>query len=213
MVSLPVSLINPSTLVRETLIDLNSVRIKSIYNGQQIDVKWSQNNSAIDLHSGDSLQSSQNDSKYLPTTLSSNEENPVNGLLGDRNRRSIEYMQKAYFNPYLQKVIATNQSDITSLPYTMNNFPFERESFSVNDRILSYLPSNRTIHLNCTNSNEYCLVGRFRVSNFKASNSPVLITLNFTIDMTKIGRIMSGKKDILVIRTTADLEETFHSDS
>lgn len=198
LVSLPISLINPLTLEREKLIDTSSVSIKSIYNGQQFDVEWSQNKTILELHAGDSLQTIQTDLKYPEGTLSINEESS----LELRNRRSLENTQNSYFNPYLQKVIETNQSGSFD---ALTSDRFEEDSFSVNDRILSYLPPNRTIHFNCEGFKKHCLMGKIRVSNFKASNSPILITLNFTIDMTKMGIIMAGKRDILVIRTSVEL--------
>lgn len=202
LVSLPISLINPWTLERENVIDTNSVVIKNIYNGQQFDVEWFQNQTALDLHTDVSLQSAQSDLREAQLI---NEESGIKSLIGGRNRRSVE---NSYFNPYLQKVVETNQSSISNDATPMND-RLQLDSFSVNDRILSNLPSNRTIHFNCNNSNQdFCLVGRFRVSNFKASNSPILITLNFTIDMAKMGDIMYGKRDILVIRTEIDLMET-----
>lgn len=206
MVSLPISLINPLTLEREKLIDTSSVSIKSVYNGQQFDVEWSQNNTILDLHADDSLQSTQTDLKYIEGTLSINEENSMES----RNRRSLENEQNSYFNPYLQKVIETNQSGSFD---ALKSERFEGDSFSVNDRILSYLPPNRTIHFNCEGFNQKrCLMGKIRVSNFKASDSPILITLNFTIDMTKMSIIMSGKRDILVIRTSVELAKTTDDD-
>lgn len=204
---MPISLINPWTLEREKLIDTSSVSIKNIYNGQQFDVEWSQNNTILDLNADDSLQSAQTDLKYIGGTSSINEESSMES----RNRRSLENTQNSYFNPYLQKVIETNQSGSYD---ALTSDRFDGDSFSVNDRILSYLPANRTIHFNCRDFNqEYCLMGKIGLSNFKASNSPVFVTLNFTIDMTKMNIIMSGKKDILVIRTSVRLEKTSEDDA
>ncbi|XP_055309563.1 integrin alpha-PS3-like [Sitodiplosis mosellana] len=206
LVSLPISLLNPWTLERENLIDTSSLTIKSIYNGQYFDVEWMQNNTILDLHAED---------PFLPvqTLSTTNEINFPKALIGGRSRRSLENIQDSHFNPYSQKVVETRQSR-SSIATDLIDKSFDPDLFSVNDRILSNLPSNRTIHFDCKDSNqEYCLVGRFRVSNFKASNSPVLITLNFAIDMAKMARIMSGKRDILVIRTSVELGEIFDDDT
>ncbi|XP_055326062.1 integrin alpha-PS3-like, partial [Sitodiplosis mosellana] len=214
LVSLPISLLNPWTLERENLIDTSSLTIRSIYDGQYFDVEWMQNNTVLNLHAGDPLQPVQTDPKYTEGALSTtNEVNLPKALIGGRSRRSLENIQDSHFNPYSQKVIETRQSR-SSIATDLFDKSFDPDLFSVNDRILSNLPSNRTIHFDCKDSNqEYCLVGSFRVSNFKASNSPVLITLNFAIDMAKMARIMSGKRDILVIRTSVEFGEIFDDDT
>lgn len=50
------------------------------------------------------------------------------------------------------------------------------------------LPSSRTIYFDCQKSEqEQCLLAKLTVLNFKSGNLPILVSLNFTIDLRKIG--------------------------
>lgn len=184
LVLLPVSHINQWTLERENVIDISSISFKSIYDEHQIDVEWSQNNTILNLHTESS-------------NVVFNREVSVNDLMDNQIHRSFE---GSYFNPYLQRIIEqTKQSTLNHTHITDLN---KEDTLSKNDRILANLPSNRTIYFNCKGSRrQYCIMGKFTVSNLKASNLPVLIRLNFSIDMTKIAKFMSGKMDIFVIQT------------
>ncbi|XP_031627778.1 integrin alpha-PS3-like [Contarinia nasturtii] len=229
LVSLPVSHINPWTLERERLIDLSSVSIKSMYNGKQFNVEWTQNNTILILDATESSTSSSSSntpvednngmqfdaSKYgqeydLSGGQSGNSQ--IDDFIGDRKRRSTENVHSAYFNPYLQRIIETDAASSNIMAWDDTNFienRHKRDIFSTNDRILSNLPSNRTIYFDCKNAEqELCLQGKFTVNNIKADDQPILITLNFTIDLTKVANIMTEKRDVFVIRTSVDLMKT-----
>ena len=90
----------------------------------------------------------------------------------------------------------------------------KRDIFSTNDRILANLPQNRTIYFDCKDAEqELCLQGKFTVPNVKAGDLPVLITLNFTIDLKKVAKVMTEKRDVLVVRTSVDLMKTSDEDT
>lgn len=206
------SLINPWTLEKENLIDTDSLTVESIYDGQHFDIEWLKKKAISDFSPEEREPPKPAQSDLTDETPSTtNEMNLAKNLIGIRSRRSLENFQNSYFNAYLQRVIERNPRDSSA---STDQIDDSLDPFSVNDRILSNLPSNRTIYFDCKESNqEHCLVGRFRVFNFKASNAPLLLTLNFTIDMTKMAKIMSGKRDILVIRTSVELGDIFDDDT
>lgn len=231
--SLPVSYINPWALEREGLIDVNSVSIKSMYNGRKFDVEWTQNNTILILDAIASTTSTSSSnipvedyngmqfdaSKFgqesfndLSGGQSSNGDGQIGDFIGDRKRRSLENEPSAYFNPYLQRVIATDAASPSSLHWDDRDLignRHKRDIFSTNDRILANLPPNRTIYFDCKNAEqELCLQGKFTVTNVKANDLPILITLNFMINLKKVAKIMTEKRDVFVIRTSVDLMET-----
>lgn len=225
--------INPWTLEREKLIDISSVSIKSMYSAKTFDVEWTQNNTIIIM---DAIESSSTSTSNAPVEYfngmhfdaskigleydlsggqSTNGEIPIGDSLGDRKRRSLENSQNAYFNPYLQKVIDNDEmgSSIAWNDVDPMSYRHRRDLFSSNDHILVNLPVNRTIYFDCKNTEEeLCLQGKFTVTNFKAEDLPVMITLNFTIDLTKVAKVMTEKRDVFVIQTSVDLMKTGDDD-
>lgn len=228
---MPVSYLNPWTLEREKLVDISSVSIRSMFNGQNFDVEWTQNNTILIL---DAVESStltlnapiedyngmQFDSSKLGMEYDlsggQNGENLNGDFIGDRKRRSAEPSQNAYFNPYLQRVIETDQmknmlawNEIE--PIKRRN---KRSIFSTNDHLLANLPVNRTVYFDCQNAeHELCLQGKFTVTNLQANNLPVLITLNFTIDLKNVVKVLTEMKDVFVMRTSVNLMKTGDEDT
>lgn len=213
MVSLPISHINPLTLNRETLVDVDSVSIKSAHNGLSYAVEWTYNGTILILDAVELPTSKLNAPAELNSDLEIDVPEPEFTM--QRKRRFIEKVTKNHYNQYLQKVIrvdefssknaiATNWDDMSSMAKD------DEDSWDVNDETLADLPANRTIHFNCSgNEQEYCLQGRFSTANFNAHDSPILITLNFTIDLKNVAKIMTDKKDFLVIRTSVDVTRAF----
>lgn len=204
-----------------------------MHNGKVYNVEWTQNNTILIL---DAVESStyvstsntpvvdyngmQYDSSKLGLEYdlnggqASTDEMPSN--LFARRRRALEYESNSYFNPYLQRVIANDEMGST---FAWNDIDStasrrKRDTLNSNDHILANLPANRTIFSDCQNSEqELCLQGKFTVTNFKANDFPVLITLNFTINLKKIEKVMTEKRDVFVIRTLVDVIKTADEDT
>lgn len=224
---------NPWTLNGERTIDISSVSMKSMYNGKVYDVEWTQNNTILILDAVESTTSvsssnapvvDYNGMQFDPSKLGL--EYDLNGgqvstddsttFLMGRKRRAVEYESNNYFNPYSQRIVENEEmgstfiwNDIDSM--TSRN---KRDTLNSNDHILANLPANRTIFSDCRNSEEeHCLQGKFTVTNFKANDFPILITLNFTIDLKKIEKVMTERKDVFVIRTLVDVIKTADEDT
>lgn len=217
--SLPVSQINPVTLEREILLDISSVSIKSIYNEHELNVEWTFNDTILILDAMESIAIPFNNAAQINHQFGFEDEKftvehtSITNSDVNRIQRSFVNKQNTHFNPYLQKVIKSENMERSLLSNGKNSR--DRRSTvdvsSVNDRILANLPSNRTIYFDCKDA-DTCLEAKFRVSNIKPNNFPILITLNFTIDMTKVARIMTEQKDILVVQTSTDLIKTSDED-
>lgn len=202
--------------------------MKSMHNGKVYDVEWTQNNTILILDAVESTTSvstssspvvDYNGMQFDPSKLGL--EYDFNGGRAPtddtrRRRRSVEYESNDYFNPYSQRIVRNDDMGSTFIwdnadSLTSRN---KRDTLNSNDHILSNLPANRTIFSDCQNSEqELCLQGKFTVTNFKANDFPILITLNFTIDLKKIEKVMTEKKDVFVIRTSVDVMRTADEDT
>lgn len=98
--------------------------------------------------------------------------------MGRRKRRSVDEVSHRNYNRYTQR-ITENVHQIS-----------RRSAFSVNDVILANLPVNRTIMFDCNMAEEgQCVEARFSVHNFRAGNVPIIVALNFSVDLTKVGKL------------------------
>lgn len=172
-----------------------------MYNNQKLNVEWTQNNTIMIL---DAMESStmlpnlpaenyngmQFDTSRIGLEYDLGGGNPNEGNVGDRKRRSAEFsnVRNTHFNPYLMKVVEANQMDDEMLWNSISPYRSKRDIVNANDPLLANLPFNRTIYFDCQNAEqEQCLQAKFTVLNFRTGNLPILISLNFTIDLAKIG--------------------------
>lgn len=203
-----------------------------MHNGKIYDVEWTQNNTILIL---DAIESSttlstsntpvidyngmQFDSSQFGLEYDFGAQTPPDEMqenLAGRRRRSVEYETNSYFNPYLQKVIENNQMGSTFVWNDIDSMAGrrKRDTLNSNDHILANLPANRTIFSDCQNTElELCLQGKFTVTNFKANDFPILMTLNFTIDLKRIEKVMTEKRDVFVIRTAVEVLKTGDEDT
>lgn len=110
----------------------------------------------------------------------SNSENHI----GRRRRRELEAavaqssVNYRNYNKYTQSVL---EYQATSL---------RRIDLFKDDLILSNLPVNRTILFDCYDAEAgLCIKARFSVNNFRTGNTPIYITLNFTVDLSRVGEL------------------------
>lgn len=81
----------------------------------------------------------------------------------------------SYFNKYTQRIV--EEHHVT-----------RRSIVNHNNDILNNLPANRLNIFECAEAEiEYCLRARFSVFNFEAGDTAILISLNFTIDLSRLG--------------------------
>lgn len=197
-------------LESEKFIDISSVTVTSMYNHKNYEVEWRQNGTILVLGA---VELSPNKPVHNP--IENNKENPsILNLVRNRKRKSIDSILKPYYNPLLQKIVEKNEetSESWSDMGLMNN-QFEEDMFAFDNHVLDNLPSNRTIRFNCADDPTFCLQGKFMVQNFRANDSPLVITLNFTVDIKKMANKMDEKKDIFVIHTSIEVIKSSDEDT
>lgn len=200
IISLPISFLNPWTLERENLIDFGNVSINGMFDNQPLAVEWTKNN--IILIPG-AIESS-----TAPSSAVTKQEN-FNGMGFDASKIGLEYdlnagnpsgdstssngdstrrkrsMENVHFNRYSRRVVRSLVTDID--PFT-TGLRMKRDLTNIEDSTLKNLPTNRTIFFDCESLDEqHCVQAKFTVHNFKRGDQPILISLNFSIDLNRIG--------------------------
>lgn len=176
-----------------------------MHKNQQFNVEWTQNNTILIL-----------DAVVVPTPLLNVPVTDYNGMQFDTSRIGLDYnlngdeteatatdgqrrrrrrafdtdANDAYYNLYTQSVIQPNQMDRFSMSeMATTSSRQKRDIFNTDDKVLANLPANRTIYFDCQNEErEMCLVGKFTVPEFGTDNSPIMVTLNFTINLDRLGK-------------------------
>lgn len=185
----------PSPNYHINIVDFNEIGIRGFYTNRALDVTWSRDNKII-MQSMEATTQSSNvvvdnmnshnfDSSKLGFDYDFNSEKNVEHNLHDlnnhRRRRSVWQESRddetvfRVFNQY------THSIDEYQASY--------RISSDQEDQTIKNLPKNRTIYFDCTSpeGNGECIEALFTVYNFKPGSDPIVINMNFTIDLNKIG--------------------------
>lgn len=110
-----------------------------------------------------------------------------------RRRNADKYVTNRLYNRFSRSIL--------------DGHDINRRSVSNHDDIiLTSLPPNRTIIFDCYDSEaSLCIQAKFAVNNFQVGNTPIIIQLNFSIDLHKIDKIVTDNRDIFVIRPSIAL--------
>lgn len=154
-----------------------------------VETTTSSSNIAIDNYNGMQFDTSRIGLEY-DLNGGNDAANTIDSIVGNRRKRSLEANGRYRYNQYLNKVVEYNEFDnFGSLALnSIDHNRYRRNILTPNDGLLNNLPVNRTIYFDCQNTEqELCLQAKFTVFNFKADNSAISISLNFSIDLNKIG--------------------------
>ena len=177
------------------IVDFNEIEIRGFYTNRALDVTWSQDNKII-MQSVEATTASSNvivdnmnshkfDSSKLGFDYDFNSEKNVENVLYDLNhhRRRRSAWQESRDDETIFRVFNqyTNSIDEYQASY--------RISSNQEDQTIKNLPKNRTIFFDCSSpeGNGECIEALFTVYNFKPGSEPIVINMNFTIDLHKIG--------------------------
>lgn len=205
MISFPISFLNPLTLERQNIIDFSNVSIKGMYDNQPISIEWTQNNVILIANpiettttvAPNTVQNNYNgmdfDASRIGLEYDLNNDVPGSDSInsnGDSSRRRRRHLiddnNNIYYNRYSQRIVRSLETNID--PFTLG-VRMKRDLTNIDDNTLKNLPINRTIFFDCNSMDEqqHCIQAKFTVHNFKHGNQPILISLNFSIDLNRIG--------------------------
>lgn len=176
IVSIPVALRDPWTLQRLDVVDVQTISARCVYENVHYDPEWTANGTVI-IRNAIEISSMpiplSDDLMLAVPILPPDDEGEIQQ---ERRRRDISFQT---YNQYTERL--TEFEGVSPLRNT------DRVDVILND-----LPVKRTQILECTdeNSGEFCIQGRFSVHNFQMGNTPIVISLNLTIDLAKLGRYL-----------------------
>lgn len=187
-----------SPLKIEKLIDNKSISVACVYNDQNFNFEWAQDKTPVLLDTQEASNTKNNgrvlydESQIFQDNLFSIGENG-NGenAMSERKRRSIELNGKLaniHFDQHLMSGSKKNLASYKNLWKSTTSYRNKRDIVNVSS-FLPNLPLNRTIYFNCQNAEPgHCLQAKATLHNIKAKSSPITISLNFTIDLRKVGK-------------------------
>lgn len=185
------------------LIDkFEDLTIKARYNNRELEVSLTQNNNIliqsvqttpsegsliVDNMLGMGFDSSKSGLDHEFNNGGSpdiNEEDLYNNQQFRRRRRHVaENQNYRKYNYYTQKVQEHRIS----------------KRSTVTDPILSNLPINRTILINCRDDeNGLCVKATMQIQDFKAGSEPIKVKIDMKVDFKKIDTIYTEERDIFV---------------
>lgn len=196
--------LDPRTLRRVKLIDIDNDAIKIYYDGHHSSVHWTQNPvknwpSHGSITPVEDINGMQYDNSNFGLDLDLSGGQSLNGEISDND---------IYASRKRRSIVSPLKRNRTRL--TKNRA--KRNVISTNDHLLANLPVNRTINFDCLYfKQENCAQGKFKVTNLK-KNSLVSITLDFAIDLKKVTEIMAQKRDIVVVRSSVNVMKSSDKD-
>lgn len=163
---------------------------QAAYENRFYQVEWKVNDTTISTH--DLLLAGPDHSLFQPLALDQTSalDEAVQPMLdqpSSRRRRAAQAVQQAVrsrrnYNRYTRSVQEFQQSALV----TGDDPEEELDSF------ITSLPINRTVFFECSTPDVGCIKARFTVANFKVlRNSPIMVSVNFTIDLGQLGKFHS----------------------
>lgn len=173
------------------IVNFESISVKGTYTNKALDVTWTRDNKILvqDTYETSSIRVVENMNGFhfdssktgfdYEFNVGSNS-NPQQAVMNHRKRRSafeddFEDMPYRHFNAYTNS-IEEYEASVRLLP-------------NEDDQILKNLPKNRTVYLNCLDPSENeCVEAQFTIHNFKSGNTPVEISISFSMDLDRVGK-------------------------
>lgn len=185
----------PKPNYRVPLIDFNELNIRGFYVNKVYDVTWMQDNKVI-LPSLESTTNVIVDLNNLPSHnfgydygFENKQDEMPNEMIVDTNqqhrrRRSPKMQEVAEDDDRIFRVYNVYTGSIDEYH---SSYRIETDKL---DETLKNLPKNRTIFFDCSDEEEHeCWEARFTIHNVRPGNEPISITMNFTLDLSLIGKL------------------------
>ncbi|XP_065084513.1 integrin alpha-PS3 [Ochlerotatus camptorhynchus] len=194
----PLVYYKPSSADVLNIINFNDIQISGYYNYKHLDFTWTKDNVILIPNVKEySTQPPEVDNFYKQSMdfdmLSAGpHSNPISDDSGfsSRRRRSVP----AQFNRY------TNQ---------LSQHSRVRRSLStVNPAILTGLPENRTLFFHCSQEVQIdCADVSVQISNFKPGNIPIVINMQFELNLDLVAESFLEREDIFALQILSELQK------
>lgn len=176
------------------IVDFNQIGIKGFYVNKLYEVTWSRDNKVV-LQSIDG--STENMIAVDNMNMHSDFDTSKLGYDYEFNSGRQEDPQLGHSNHRRRRSLRDNDED-ENIFRVYNQFTGSideyHSSYSIatdkEDQTLKNLPRNRTIYFDCSTSEltDECIEAQFTIHNFRPGSEPISINLNFSIDLSRVGK-------------------------
>lgn len=175
------------------IVDFNQIGISGFYINKIYEVTWSKDNKVL-------VQALEESPHEMPTAVDNMNTNFDSSKLGydyDFNSGPQQDPQFGHSNNRRRRSIWQDEDRDDNIFRVYNQYTGSideyhssyRVTVDKEDQTLKNLPKNRTINFDCSTSEEMdeCIEAQFTIHNFKPGSEPISISLNLSIDLSKIG--------------------------
>lgn len=173
------------------IVDFNQIDMRAFYINKVYDVSWSKDNQIL-------TQALESESTQSPIALDNMNHNFDSSKLGYdyEFNRPAEDQELNQMSHRRRRSIWQDDDDKVFRVYNQYTGGIDeyhssyRVAADKEDQTLKNLPKNRTIYFDCTNSEEMeCVDAQLIIHNFRPGSEPISISLNFSLDLAKIGKL------------------------
>jgi hypothetical protein len=178
------------------LIDYNEIEIQGFYINKHIDVNLIQNNKILipsyESSSPAVIELDNIQKGFFPSKFGMDYEFGVSSKHGENN----EFINQQNTHRRRRSLLE-NDEDNGNIFRVFNSYngkieeyqPSYRIEANKDDTTLKNLPRNRTILFDCHDAEKSdCFEAQFMIQNFRPGNEPILINLNFTLNLAQFGK-------------------------
>lgn len=174
------------------IVDFNGISGRAFYINKVYDVTWSKGNKILIQ----SIEEEQTEASVALENMNTNFDSSKLGFDYDFNSGRPEDHQLSHSHHRRRRSIWQDDEDNNIFrvynQYTGSIDEYQssyRVASDKEDQTLKNLPKNRTIHFDCSQSEEMdeCVEAQFTIHNFRPGSEPLSINLNFSMDLSKIG--------------------------
>lgn len=195
----PLKYYKPSSTDILNIINFNDIQTTGYYNYKHLDFTWTQNNVILVPNVKEySTQPPEVDNLYkqsmdfdLLSSSSHQDSMTDSNSFSTRRRRSIESQYNHYTNQLSQ------------------HSRVRRSLATVNPAILTGLPENRTLFFHCDQEAVQieCADVSVQVANFKPGNIPIVINMQFELDLDLVAESFLEREDIFALQILSQLHK------
>lgn len=191
---LNVGIMIPISYILEPRFEVNIVKydeitIKGTYTNKALDFTWTKDNEIL-------VRDHESSSPRVVENMNSDFDTSKLGFDYDLNKEGDTINHQPTANHRKRRSFFTDSDAQDTIFRKFNAYTNSLEEYEASvrtipnqdDQILKNLPGNRTVYLNCQDpiANE-CVEVLFTVHNFKPGNTPIQITVNFPMDLRRVG--------------------------
>lgn len=179
------------------IVDFNGISVKGFYINKVYEVTWSKDNKIL----MQSFEEDQTDVPMIAENMNTHFDSSKLGFDYDFNSARQDDQQLSHSNHRRRRSVWQDDEE-NNIFRVYNQYTGSVDEYhsaytvanNKEDHTLKNLPKNRTIYFDCSQSEEMdeCIEAQFTIHNFRPGSEPLSINLNFSMDLSKVGKFLSA---------------------